>query len=937
MTTRLCPLWSGSLVGWGGMVAVCVAAVFVSAAAAGSSSAAVGVTVTENKPDRIVIDYRLGSYNQTLVDVTGKSCQQITLPHEAQMLTAGAPALPHVARSVIIPDDADMAVTVTNAKFYDVENVDIVPSKGNLSRAINPDDVAYTFDRQYYGTDSFFPGAVAKGGEPYILRDFRGMVVDIYPFQYNPVRRTLRVYTSITVMVSRVGTGGANIVQKSGFQRDPIVSFGGLYQGQFINLNTVYRYTPLDETGDMLIICNDDWLSNIQPLVDHKNGIGISTTAVGVSTIGSDATSIKNYIQNIYDTSNLAFVLLVGDVAQIASSYVSGGLSDPSYALLAGTDSYPDIIVGRFSAETAAQVDTQVQRSIEYESLQYTQQSWFMNATGIASSQGAGIGDNGEIDYVHMNVIRDVLLGHGYTQVDQIYDPGASATAVTNAVNDGRGLINYCGHGSTAGWTTTGFTTSNVTALVNDGKLPIIFSVACVNGQFDYAYGQCFAETWLRATHNGAPTGAVATYMSSINQDWAPPMSAQDAFNVLLTDGSYHSFGALCYGASCAMMDKYGNSSGANMFKTWHVFGDPSLRVVGVTSSVTGMYVTPTAGFGTIGPQGGPFEPASTTYTLENIGAAPIDYQVTATQPWVSIDPATGTVPGHGQAIVTIGINAVGNTLANGLYSDTVTITNTTAHEGDTTRSVSLKVGVPSPQFTWDFDADPNWALSGGEWAFGQPMGQGGPLGYPDPVSGATGTNVYGVNLSGNYPTAVGGPYYVTLGPVNLIRITEVSLRFQRWLNSDYYPLVDNTIEVRNNSTAWTEVWSNDTAAITDSSWSLQEYDISAIAANQTSVQIRWGYRILNSAQEYSGWNIDDVAIWGVRGPPAAIPGDMNCDGTVSYADVNPFITALSGQAIYESAEPDCRWLNADTNGDGVVSYADINPFVACLGVGRCQ
>ena len=37
-------------------------------------------------------------------------------------------------------------------------------------------------------------------------------------------------------------------------------------------------------------------------------------TLFGVSTIGNNASAIKSYIQGVYDTSNLAFVLLVGDI-----------------------------------------------------------------------------------------------------------------------------------------------------------------------------------------------------------------------------------------------------------------------------------------------------------------------------------------------------------------------------------------------------------------------------------------------------------------------------------------------------------------------------------------------------------------------------------------------------------------------------------------------
>ena len=61
------------------------------------------------------------------------------------------------------------------------------------------------------------------------------------------------------------------------------------------------------------------------------------------------------------------------------------------------------------------------------------------------------------------------------------------------------------------------------------------------------------------------------------------------------------------------------------------------------------------------------------------------------------------------------------------------------------------------------------------------------------------------------------------------------------------------------------------------------------------------------------------------------LAGDMNCDGLISYADVNPFVLALNSQSSYEAQHPGCFWLHADTNGDGAVNYGDINPFVALL------
>ena len=61
--------------------------------------------------------------------------------------------------------------------------------------------------------------------------------------------------------------------------------------------------------------------------------------------------------------------------------------------------------------------------------------------------------------------------------------------------------------------------------------------------------------------------------------------------------------------------------------------------------------------------------------------------------------------------------------------------------------------------------------------------------------------------------------------------------------------------------------------------------------------------------------------------------GDLNCDGTVDFGDINPFVLALSNPVVYEATYPDCV-LTGDINTDGTVDFADINPFVALLSGG---
>jgi C1A family cysteine protease len=344
------------------------------------------------------------------------------------------------------------------------------------------------------------------------------------------------------------------------------------------------------------------------------------------------------------------------------------------------------------------------------------------------------------------------------------------------------------------------------------------------------------------------------------------------------------------------------------------------------------MDVTPTANLSITGPVGGPFDPPGIVYTLTNSGALPVSYSVAYTASWLSLTNASGTLPGNSSLDVAVSLDPSTYSMPAGRYSDTLVFTNFTNHRGDTTRSIGLQIGEPVPMLTFTLDSDPGWATQG-EWAFGQPTGQGGgwPRGYPDPTSGATGQNVYGVNLNGDYSTQYGGPYFLTLGPLDLRQANTPIVKFQRWLNTDCQPYVRAMIQASANGTTWTQLWANSNKLIRENAWSLHEYTLPPEMGFCPTVYVRWGYQIFQNAMAFSGWNIDDVEIWAFPRPYTPLPGDLNCDGVVDFGDINPFVTALTNPVQYPALYPDCDIMNADMNQDGSVDFGDINPFVNAL------
>jgi len=535
------------------------------------------------------INVNTSGFDQKIVQTQQGQAVVIRNNDATQILEAGAPDLPKLTTSVAIGASDRMTVRVLSSSYTEYSDISIAPSKGNLYRNIDPATVPYTWGPAYQ-TDRFYPGELVSLRDPYIIRDIRGQAVVVYPYQYNPVTKVLRVYNQITVAVEKADNNGANVQVSRSINPTITPEFDQIYRRQFINYAALTDYTPVSEEGNMLVICYDDFMSAMEEFVEWKNTIGIPTEMVSVSSVGSTSTAIKDYIANYYNTNGLTFVLLVGDNAQIPTNTGGnlGGPSDVAFGYIEGNDHYPDLFVGRFSAETIAHVETQVRRTVDYEKTPtFISDDWYTTCLGIGSDQGPG--DDNEYDYQHIRNIQADLMAYTYTWNPELFDgsqggndaPGSPGTGdVSTEVNAGTGIITYCGHGSTTSWVTTGFSNTNVNALQNQGKLPFIWAVACVNGEFMNT--TCFAESWLRASQNGEPTGAVAYLGSTINQSWDPPMEGEDEMVDILVE-SYsnnirRSYGALSMEGCMKMNDTYG-SSGNEMTDTWTVFGDPSLMV----------------------------------------------------------------------------------------------------------------------------------------------------------------------------------------------------------------------------------------------------------------------------------------------------------------------------------------------------------------------
>ena len=526
-----------------------------------------------HKKTEDAIEFRVDRYHIDTVFIEGKKYSRVYLPGASIWLKKGHPELPKYAKSIIIPDNGVMDFQIIEMECETVRVAPIIPSKGNLPRMVNPDEIPYE-ESDFYSQDKWFPTKIIELSAPYILRDFRGITVRFNPFLFNPMKGKLIITKRIRIRIYLKEAGGINTFSRSRKTIDR--AWREVYEAHFLNFSEVlskdYPFLS-EEPGRMLIITADKYYDNLQEFVKWKKRKGIDVKVVKVSTIGNSETSIKNYIQNEYDNYGVTWILLVGNESDVVPATgkhgdAIGNNADPVYAYLAGNDYYPDAFVSRISGDNETHINTQINKILNYER-NPPSGSWFHKATGIATMEGE------PADSTRANWLRDTLLAYTYIQVDKIYEPYWTTQAIIDSVNKGRSIVNFIGHGSRTAWGSdaTIFDINNALSLSNSEKLPFVFSVACLVGDFDWSSTQsCLMEAWMWNSNGGA----IASYGASILQDWVPPCHAQNHAMGLLKREEATTIGGLCFNGAMYMIDVDGT---VDMFETWHIFGDASVDI----------------------------------------------------------------------------------------------------------------------------------------------------------------------------------------------------------------------------------------------------------------------------------------------------------------------------------------------------------------------
>jgi hypothetical protein len=492
----------------------------------------------------------------------GMVYQALSIPGGGKTYNIGWPELPTLGRFIAVPQGARPQIEVLEYTSQTLSDYSVYPVQEQPVDKEGAPEPEFTKDEGFYQRNEFYPDRMAFVEEPKILRGCPVSFFILFPVQYNPATKELRVCSSMRVKISFAGGSGVFIDPSF---RSPY--FEPMYENLLLNyssLGSSSRRGGERPTGcDFLIITHPNFQAWAESLALWKNLSGISTWVKNTTQTGLDTGSIRSYIQNAYNTwdPRPSFVLLIGDAEFIPTFYRTNHPyygykigTDMYYATVDGSDWYPDLYMGRISVDSASQAGVVISKILQYERNPISSPASFYSNVLIAGYFQDDYSPYNWEDRFFIKtseVVRDFLLLQGYS-AERCYNktsgsnpccyyygdplpPGltwnGNATQISNAINNGVFIVNHRDHGSTNGWGDPQYGVSNVNSLTNGDKLPVVFSLNCETGWFDNetdasGYGTpttavYFCEAFQRKANGGAVGvfGATRVSYSGFNDE----------------------------------------------------------------------------------------------------------------------------------------------------------------------------------------------------------------------------------------------------------------------------------------------------------------------------------------------------------------------------------------------------------------------------------
>ena len=175
---------------------------------------------------------------------------------------------------------------------------------------------------------------------------------------------------------------------------------------------------------------------------------------------------------------------------------------------------------------------------------------------------------------------REMMMNHGYAEVDTFLTGWDSPSAINASINEGVTLVNYRGYGAPEGWTSPYYTYSNVAQLSNGPRYGVMTSIVCGTGDYNDSWADiCLGEAWIRYPNKGGP-GFMGTTEPDTHTQWNNTIDC-GVYWGLFEENTVGLAQALLMGKmnlyNAYPNDTYANGQVQQYFYHYNVLGDPAL------------------------------------------------------------------------------------------------------------------------------------------------------------------------------------------------------------------------------------------------------------------------------------------------------------------------------------------------------------------------
>ncbi len=494
----------------------------------------------------------------------------------------GRPELPLFSTLVQVEPGREYDVSFSVVSSHIIPDIKVFPFQNKeKTEALG---VINYMDASFYEEDAVYPGSILQVSDRLVMRDLNLLNISVVPYRYNPVERTLEVIDEMEIEV----TESEEREEEGRSERLPSRVFEQLYSTLVLNYEDRDRDTEFQEPA-ILYICGGNSESNpyFQQLVDWRHQRGYVVYTASLSETGSSAYSIKNYIQEVYDTfyPPPEFVALVGDVGGSFNvptyyegwghnNYGSACEGDHPFSQLDGDDLFPEVLIGRISVRSSTDLAVVVNKILNYEKGTYASSMlpYFEKAALIGDPSSSGISTAITNEYV-----EEVLIAYGFEDVRIKTSGGGWSSWMQNQLNEGVLYFNYRGYIGVSG-----FSNSHIDAANNGYMLPLATVITCGTGSFAEDHTS-ISEKFLRAGSVSNPKGGIAGISTST---WNTHTLFNNIINMGIYDGIFAknietAGGGLAHG-KLVLFNAYPTNpyNWINAFTQWNnLMGDPATHL----------------------------------------------------------------------------------------------------------------------------------------------------------------------------------------------------------------------------------------------------------------------------------------------------------------------------------------------------------------------